>query len=218
VLAAAGVAIATVIACGWPGFGAKVGGTIAMVPAYLVLVAAIGGVKITARRGLAIAVSGIALVTVFAVLDYLLPAIGPSHLGGFVGQLLHGGASATLHRKISSNLHSLTQTWYTPFVPVVAVVTGLMLAWPERMRQRSFVVAVGREPLIRPILFVVWLAVVLGWLADDSGVSVAAAALPVALPLAIVAVVRIASAPVMHKTAEREASLTLQSPAHGRFG
>jgi hypothetical protein len=228
VLAAAAVAAATVIASGWPGFGAKVGGTIAMVPAYLVLLAAIAGIKITPRRGLLIAVSGVALVAVFAVLDYLLPAIGPSHLGGFVGQVLHGGANATLHRKISSNLHSLTQTWYTPFVPVAAVVTGLMLAWPARMRQHSFVVAIGRERLIRPTLFAVWLAVVLGWLADDSGVSVAAAALPVALPLAITLVVRIANAPVAHQTAESKANLALDGnsrvtggagdPARGRFG
>lgn len=217
VIAAAAVAAATVVASGWPGFGAKVGGTIAMVPAYLVLLAAIAGIKITPRRGLLIAVSGVAVVAVFAVLDYLLPAIGPSHLGGFVGQVLHGGADATLRRKINSNLHSLTQTWYTPIVPVVAVVTGLMLAWPGRMRQRSLVVAIGRERLIRPALFAVWLAVVLGWLADDSGVSVAAAALPVALPLAITLVVRIANAPVAPETTEGEASLALD-PAHGRFG
>jgi hypothetical protein len=217
VIAAAAVAAATVIASGWPGFGAKVGGTIAMVPAYLVLLAAIAGIKITPRRGLLIAVSGIALVVVFAVLDYLVPAIGPSHLGGFVGQVLHGGANATLRRKISSNLNSLTQTWYTPVVPVVAVVTGLMLAWPRRLRQHSFVVAIGRERLIRPTLFAVWLAVVLGWLADDSGVSVAAAALPVALPLAITLVVRIANAPVVPAAAEGEANLAFD-PAHGRFG
>ena len=228
VLAAAAVAAATVIASGWPGFGAKVGGTIAMVPAYLVLLAAIAGIKITPRRGLLIAISGIALVAAFAILDYVLPAIGPSHLGGFVGQVLHGGAGATLRRKISSNLHSLTQTWYTPFVPVEAAVIGLMLAWPGKMRLRTFVVAIGRERLIRPTLFAVWLAVVLGWLADDSGVSVAAAAMPVALPLAITLVVRIANSPATRQTAEGGANLALQGnsrvtdqagdPAHGRFG
>jgi hypothetical protein len=205
--AAGTVALATVIASGWPGFGAKVGGTIAMVPAYLVLIAAIGGVRITPRRGLAIAVSGVALVAVFAVIDYVIPAVGPSHLGGFVGQLVHGGAGGTLRRKISSNLHSLTQTWFTPVVPVIAIVTGLMLAWPERMRLKSFVRAAGREPLLRPSLFVVWLAAVLGWLFDDSGVSVAAAALPVALPLAIALVARTANSSVDTRISHLETSL-----------
>lgn len=206
--AAAGVvALATVIASGWPGFGAKVGGTIAMVPAYLVLLAAIAGIRLTPRRWLVVAVSGIALVAVFAVLDYLIPAIGPSHLGGFVGQLVHGGAGGTLRRKISSNVNSLTETWYTPVIPVVAIVTGLMLAWPRRLRLPTFVAASDLEPLLRPALFAVWLAVVLGWLADDSGVSVAAAALPIALPLAIVLVIRIANPPVAGRTVDHRANL-----------
>ncbi len=205
--AAGAVALATIIASGWPGFGAKVGGTIAMVPAYLVLLAAVGGVVITPRRWLVIAVSGIALVAVFAVLDYAIPAIGPSHLGGFVGQVLHGGAGGTLRRKVDSNLRSLTETWYTPVVPVVALVTGLMLAWPARLRLRTFETAAMREPLLRPVLGAVWLAVVLGWLADDSGVSLAAAALPVALPLAIVLVARVADSPVSGRTVDHRANL-----------
>jgi len=193
--AAGGVAVASVVVLGWPGFGAKVGGTIALVPAFLVLLAAIAEVRITPRRGLIIGVSGIALVSAFAVLDYLVPAIGASHLGTFVGQVLHGHAGGTLHRKVSSNLQSLTKTWYTPVVPVVAVVTGLMLAWPSRLRLRTFVAACSRSALLRTSLFAVWLAVVLGWLVDDSGVSAAASALPIALPLAIALVVRVAQLP-----------------------
>lgn len=83
-----------------------------------------------------------------------------------------------------------------------------MLAWPARLRLfwqtpaarspdgrprialRRFTAAIGADPLLRPSLFAVWLAVLLAWLVDDSGVSLAAAALPVALPLAIVLVVR----------------------------
>jgi hypothetical protein len=172
-----------------------------------VLLAAIAGVRLTLRWWLVIAVSGVALVAVFALLDYLIPAIGPSHLGGFVGQLLHGGAGGTLQRKISSNLNSLTETSYTPVVPLIAIVTGLMLAWPSRLRLRTFVAASELEPLLRPALGAVWLAVVLGWLADDSGVSLAAAALPVILPLAIVLVVRVANPPVTGRTVGHRANL-----------
>ena len=38
---------------------------------------------------------------------------------------------------------------------------------------------------MQPLLWVLWLMPVLGWLADDSGVIVPAAALPFALPLGI---------------------------------
>jgi hypothetical protein len=41
------------------------------------------------------------------------------------------------------------------------------------------------QPLLRPIMGVLWLMPVLGWFADDSGVIVPAAALPLALPLGI---------------------------------
>lgn len=207
VAAAGAVAACAVVASGWPGFGAKVGGTIAMVPAFLVLLAAIAKIRITPRRGLLIAVSGLVLVAAFAVLDYLLPAIGPSHLGGFVGQVVHGRAGGTLQRKISSNLHSLTETWFTPVIPVVVLVTGLMLGWPQRLRLRTFAAASRLEPLLRPALFAVWLAVVLGWLADDSGVSVVAAALPVALPIAIVLVVRTANSTAAESVPPSRANL-----------
>jgi hypothetical protein len=43
----------------------------------------------------------------------------------------------------------------------------------------------AKVPLLRPTLAAMWVVAVLGWLADDSGVTVAAAALPFALPLVI---------------------------------
>ncbi len=194
-VAAAGmVAAFVVLASGWPGFGAKVGGTIAMVPAFGVLLAAMAGLRVTAGRGLFIAISGLALVTAFAVLDYLLPGVGPSDIGAFVGHVLHGGAGAILHRKVSSNLHSLAESWLAPLVPAVAAGTGAMLAWPSRLGLRTLARSCRLRRLLRPALVAMWLAAVLGWFADDSGISVAAAAIPVALPLAVVLVTGIAAA------------------------
>lgn len=192
--AAGAVAAAAVVVSGWPGFGAKVGGTIAMVPAFCLLVAAAGGVRITPRRAVVIAASGVVVVAAFAVLNYL--GIGPlSHQGDFVRQLIAGNAGGTLNRKISSNLRSVTLTWYTLIPPVVALGAGLLLAWPGRLRQRTFVIAIGRCPLVRTTLVAVWLVAVLSWFLEDSGVSVVAAALPVALPLGILLSIRTANQP-----------------------
>lgn len=220
VLAAAAVAAVAVVVLGWPAFGAKVGGTIAIVPAFCLLLAIVGGVRITLRRGLLFAVSGIAVITLFAVLDYLFPVIGPSHLGGFIGSAGHGGTGAlgTLHRKISSNLHSLTEAWFTPVIPAVAVVTGAMLAWPARLKLRTFAAACERSPLLRACLGVTWLALMLSWLAEDSGVSVVAAALPVILPISIALTARIVSPSA---AASRNGLLSQQpddSVATGRTG
>jgi hypothetical protein len=186
--AAAAVAVFTVIASGWPGFGAKVGGTIAMVPGFGVLIAAVAGVRITVRRGVAIGVSGLVLVAGFAVLNYLVPATGPSDIGAFVGHVLHGGSGGILQRKVSANIGSLTATIYSPIVPLVMIAAALIIAWPGRFRLRALADAVHALPLLRPVLTAIWLVAVLGWIADDSGVTVAASALPLALMLVIAVV------------------------------
>ena len=130
--------------------------------------------------------------------------------------MLHGGAGGTLHRKISSNVSSLTKTWYTPVVPVVAAVTALMIAWPDRLRMAALAEAFGRVRLLRPVLTAIWLVAVLGWLADDSGVIVAAMALPFVLPQAIAMVCSIAAGD-SGQPPERAARPS-SAPAPGRAG
>ena len=185
VLAVAAVATFTVFASGWPGFGGKVGGTIAMVPCFLLLGMVVAGTRLNWRRILLVAVSGLALFAVFALISYLVPATGHSDIGVFAGNTLHGRSGGLLLRKINSNLGSLSVNAFSPLIPIVAIVTGLMLWRPAWFRLTTMPAAFAAEPLLRPVLGVLWLMPVLGWLANDSGVIVAAAVLPFALPLAI---------------------------------
>ena len=67
----------------------------------------------------------------------------------------------------------------------MVAVTGLMLWRPAWFRLKTVPLAYAAQPLLRAVLAVLWLLPVLGWLADDSGVIVPAAALPLALPLGI---------------------------------
>jgi hypothetical protein len=185
VLAVAAVAVFTVFASGWPGFGGKVGGTIAMVPCFLLLGMVVAGVSLNWRRILLVAVSGLALFAVFALISYLVPATGHSDIGVFAGNTLHGRSGGLLLRKINSNLGSLSVNAFSPLIPIVAIVTGLMLWRPAWFRLTTVPAAYAAEPLLRPVLGVLWLMPVLGWFANDSGVIVAAAVLPFALPLGI---------------------------------
>jgi hypothetical protein len=187
VLAAAAVGVAVVAVSGWPGFGAKVGGTFAMVPGFLILLMGVAGVKITARRAAAAAVCGAALVVAFSVVNYLIPATGASDIGGFFGQVLHGGAGGTLSRKVGSNVGSLTVSAYALIVPPVVIVAGLMLLRPSWFALKTLPRAWAARPLLRVTLAAIWLVAVLSWFAEDSGVTVVASALPFALPLAIAA-------------------------------
>ena len=185
VLAVAVVAVFAVFASGWPGFGGKVGGTIAMVPCFLLLGLAVAGVRLNWRRVLLVAVSGLALFAVFALINYFVPVTGKSDIGSFAGSSLHGHSGSLLLRKINSNIGSLSVNAFSPLSPLAVLVSGLMLWRPAWFGLKTVPLAYAAEPLVRPLMGVLWLMPVLGWLADDSGVIVPAAVLPFALPLGI---------------------------------
>ena len=185
--AVAAVAVFAVFASGWPGFGGKAGGTIAMVPCFALLLMAVAGVRFTWRRLVLAAVSGLALFAVFALVSYFTRVTGKSDIGTFAGNTLHGNGGSLLLRKIHANLGSLSVNMFSPLIPVVVVVTGLMLCRPAWFGLKTMPLAYAAEPLLRPVLAVLWLMPVLGWFADDSGVIVPAAALPLVLPLGIAA-------------------------------
>ena len=205
----AAVAIVVVVAAAWPGFGAKVGGTIAMVPGFLVLLAAAAGVRLTVRRWALVAISGMVLVAVFAAINYFVPGTGHSDIGHFVGQALHGGAGPTLLRKMTANLGSLTANPFVLVIPVVVIVAGAVVAWPARLGAGLLAGAYQRISLLRPALTAIWLIGVLGWLFEDSGVTVPAAALPFLLPL--VAVI-LSSVPRSAQTARSDQLIAVGDP------
>ncbi|MFI5068981.1 MAG: hypothetical protein ACHP9Z_34075, partial [Streptosporangiales bacterium] len=193
------VAVAAVIAAGWPGFGAKVGGTIAMVPGFLLLIAVAAGARITAGRGVLMVASGAVVAAALAVAGYFLP--GHSDIGAFVGQVLHGGATAIVHRKLRANAGSLTVNAGSLVIPVVVAVAAAVIGWPGRFRARRLVRGYEQLPLLRPLLAAIWLVGLLGWLAEDSGVTVPAAGLPLILPLLVAILAAVPAAPAGRDTA-----------------
>ena len=184
-LAAGVLAVFVVLACGWPQFGGKVGGTIAIVPCFLLMFMAMAGIRITARRIVLILGSGLALFLVFALVNYFVPATGPSDIGAFAGNLLHGRAGGVLTRKFTSMIGSLSVNSYSPVVPLVVLAAGIMLVKPSWFAVKALPRGYAAEPLFRMTLAMMWLVAVLGWFADDSGIIVPASALPLALPMAI---------------------------------
>jgi hypothetical protein len=190
-LAASGLGLFAVIALGWPGFGAKVGGTIALVPCLLMLLIALAGgragagVRVGWRWMAPVAVSGVAVFAVFALISYFVPAVGVSDIGTFAGNLLHGGGGAVLERKAGADVATLTVSVVRWLIPVAAVVAALALWRPSSLRLRTLPRAFEAAPVLRTVAWLCWLVLILGWLADDSGVIVPAAALPFAVPLVI---------------------------------
>jgi hypothetical protein len=184
-VAAAAIGLLAVVASGWPGFGAKAGGTIALVPCLILLTAWLAGVRVGRRLALPVALSGLVLFLVFAVGSYFFPAAGVSDLATFAGNLLHGRGGAELSRKVSADVGSLTLSVFGWLVPVAAVAAALALARPAGLRLRTLAAAFTALPLLAVLAWLAWLVLVIGWFADDSGVVVPAVALPFAVPLMI---------------------------------
>jgi hypothetical protein len=174
-----------VLASGWPGFGAKVGGTIALVPCLLLLAAWLAGVRGGKRWVVPVAVSGLAVFLAFAVISYFLAGAGVSDMGAFAGDLLHGRGGDILQRKVSSNVGSLTLNVSGGLIPLVALATGAALWRPAALRLRLLESAFAALPLLRVLAWLSWLVLVIGWFADDSGVLVPAVALPFVIPLTV---------------------------------
>lgn len=178
-LAAAAVGLLAVVASGWPGFGAKAGGTIALVPCLILLAAWLAGARVGRRWAVPVAVSGLVVFLAFAVVSYFLPATGVSDIGTFAGNLMHGRGGDLLQRKVSSNVGSLTLNVFSWLVPLAAALAAAAL------RLRTLETAFTGLPLLRVLAWLTWLVLVIGWFADDSGVIVPAVALPFAVPLTI---------------------------------
>ena len=219
VLAAGGVGLFAVIAAGWPGFGAKAGATIALVPCLLLLTALAGdgrgaGVRVGWRLAVPIAVSGLALFAAFALVSYFAPTVGVSDLGTFAGNLLRGQGGGVLERKVGSNVGTLTVSVVRWLIPVAAVAAGVALWRPSSLRLRTLPRAFAAAPLLHTVAWLCWLALVIGWLADDSGVIVPGAALPFAVPLVVSMAVAVSAAAV----GGRYLGSALAAPSAARAG
>lgn len=168
VLTAGAIAVAAIIIDGAPQLGNDIGGTIALVPAGLVLVALVAQITVTVRRAVAAVLVTIVVVVGVALADYSRPATDQTHVGRFVGQILHGGAGTEFRRKLDASLASFGWTIGT-FVVIFAVVLTVVC----RKRIRS---ALAMWPGVMAGSIAAAVVAVVGVAANDSGITIAAMA------------------------------------------
>ncbi|MFF2620417.1 hypothetical protein [Oerskovia jenensis] len=179
----------------WPTWGADLGGGLVLVPAFAVLGLAASGARVTWRRFLAVAATGVAAVAVVGVLDWMRPPDQRSHLGRFVTQVLDGSAWETLARKAGYALRSVlggVPVWLTLLVLVAA---ALLLFGSRRFTPRWFARTEAAWPLLRPALLALWIVCVAGSVVNDFGVRIAMIALIPAVPLLTLAVLHASTRP-----------------------
>jgi hypothetical protein len=173
VLAAAGIAAVAVVVDGAPPLGNDLGGVFALVPGAIVLTVLLAGARLTLRRMSYALLATVVVAVGVALADYSRPATSQTHVGRFVGQVLHGGAWTEVHRKANASLSTFGLTVGT-FVALVAIL-ALVVAWPRALR------AVEAVPGLRAGVTAAGVTAVLGVCLNDSGIPIAAMAVVVGM-------------------------------------
>ena len=168
ILAAAAIAGMAIVVDGAPQIGDDIGGVFALVPGAIVLVALSMNARITLRRAVLAGIATVVVAVGVALADYSRPATAQSHVGRFVGQVLHGGAWTEIHRKMNASLSTFGATVGT-FVAVVALAAAVA-AWPR------MIPALRATPGLLAGAVAATVTAVLGVALNDSGVPIAAMA------------------------------------------
>jgi hypothetical protein len=175
---AAALLAVTVLIDGWPAFGSDVGGVLASVPAFALVLTWLGGWRVSARRVVGIVAATAGVLVVFALVDLTRPAAQRTHLGRFVADIADGEAGVVLRRKLDANWHVLTSSIFTLLVPV------LVLGFAVLVTRRGGLVAAAQARWrgLRPCLLGAIVAGVLGFAANDSGVAIPAMMIAMVVP------------------------------------
>lgn len=171
----------TVVIDGAPAWGSDVGGVLATVPGFIVLVLVAMGVRISVKRGVLIAVVTAAVLGAFAALDLTRAEEDRTHLGRLFERVVDvegGGLGDVISRKLQTNLNILTSSIWTLTIPFAL---GLMV-YLARRRTGPLRDLQEAVPGIRPLLAGGLLIAVLGFALNDSGVAVPAMMFAVLLP------------------------------------
>jgi hypothetical protein len=172
------VGAVTFVVDGYPAFGSDVGGVLALIPAFVVLVLLLGGRRVTWEKLAVAGLGALVALAALAAVDLSRPAEDRTHLGRFATQLLDGDAGVVIRRKVQANWFILTSSIWTWLVPVaLGFLTFLAL------RRTGYLYRLQRRvPGVRPCLFGALVVGVLGFALNDSGVAVPAMMFGVVLP------------------------------------
>jgi hypothetical protein len=184
VFVGAALLAAAVVADGMPIWGSDVGGVLAAVPAFAVVVLGLCGIRISRGRAAAVGAAAVAAVLAFGAIDLLRPAPERTHLGRLferIGADGFGPLSDVIQRKVQENLEVLPSFIWVPVVPAVLVFLA-WLAWGSSSRLE---LVRTRVPELRPVLVGVLVAGVLGFALNDSGIAVPAMMLGVLNPVLV---------------------------------
>lgn len=179
------VGAATFLVDAW--LGADGGGALALIPSVGYLVLAVAGVRLTWAKVLGIgAATGVGFLAM-AGADWLRPEEQRTHLGRFFQSLLDGEAWGILTRKLGTNVDLLLGPERAALlVPVVLIAVIWVLARPKSAVGQRLQPVLEAYPALRVGLIGLVVALTVGFLLNDSGTAIPAAAALILGPALIV--------------------------------
>lgn len=172
---------------GLTAWGSDFGGMIAFIPGLAATALLISGRRISLLKLGLLSIGATAVVLGVSFLDHLRPADEQSHLGRFIGDALNGQGTPVVARKITAMVQSFSNPYLTPIMIAAALFLVLALLRPWRPATAPLRQVYADAPFLRSGLIGVIITLVLGAVVNDSGVSIPAIGLTVAVPLALAA-------------------------------
>jgi len=179
----AGLAV-VVVADGLAQFGADFGGLLTGVAAAAVVFRIGRGRRVTWRWVVVVAVVAVVLTAGASLIDLLRAPQAQTHLGRFAATVRSGGVSSLsliVRRKAASQFGSFASSRWTFFLPFAIVGLAAVVAAPPGVLRRALA---GRRLLVAALAGVVVVGVV-GFMVNDSGISITGVALAHAIPVLV---------------------------------
>lgn len=183
-LAVAAIAAAfalTVVVTGLPGLGRDVGGILAIVPGFVLVLALLTGVRVTWQRVAVVGVATVGILGAFGIIDLLRPAEQRGHLGRLIEQTLGdqgaSGFAVVVERKVNANLSILTSSVWSVVIPVAVAFIAFLIWRPPRTMGTLL-----RLPGVRAFLIGSLATCALAAVLNDSGIAIPGIMLTLLLP------------------------------------
>ena len=175
---AAGVLALTFLVDGLPSMGADVGGVLATVPAFALVLVLLAGWRVSIAKAVIVGAVTVASLAALALLDLSRPESSRTHLGRFAQRVVDGDAGIVLERKLRSNVSILTSSVWTWLVPACLAFLAFLA-----LRRTGYLHRLQRRvPGVRACLLGALVVGTLGFALNDSGVAVPAMMFGIVLP------------------------------------
>jgi hypothetical protein len=166
VLTAMALVVVAIVVDGAPQLGNDIGGVVTLIPAGFMLIALVADVTVTRLRVVTAVATTVTVAVGIALADYSRPPAAQTHVGRFVGQVLHGGAGTEVHRKFDAAIATFGWTTGT------FVVGFTLAAWA--IAHRRIMASLRQVPGATAAAVSAATLAVLGAALNDSGLGVAA--------------------------------------------